>query len=155
MIYNNKLYRRIIENINNDIRRYLNESLKYTTNDKHIAKMKGYYNKQSNPVILVNSIKDDKKLVARWIAAMMLKWNEAAEVFKKEILKRGYLTQDEIDEYETQYIGKSTNTKDVRSFSEMDKKLLNNICTRSVYKFFEMLYPEYDVKWKDIFTDRA
>ena len=45
---------------------------RFTYTQKDIDKMKQYYNKRSNPERLVASIKDDNKLVARWISAIII-----------------------------------------------------------------------------------
>ena len=63
------------------------------TND---SKMKAYMDKGSKPERLVASIKNQEKLIKRWVAAMDLDWEEAADVFRKEIVDRGYYTEEEL-----------------------------------------------------------
>ena len=48
---------------------------------------------------MVNSIKDRNKLVRRWIIYVVLGWEEAYQVFRNEIVNRGYYTEDELDKY--------------------------------------------------------
>jgi len=60
-------------------------------------KVNEYFNKKSNPTRLVNSIKDRGKLVRRWWMFVSLGWEEAGQVFRSEIVKRGYYTEDELD----------------------------------------------------------
>ena len=65
----------------------------------HVNKMESYMKKGSKPERLVNSIKNQEKLIKRWIAAMDIDWQEAAEVFKDEIIKRKYYTEEELFAY--------------------------------------------------------
>lgn len=51
-------------------------------------KMEQYRKKGSNPNRLVNSIKDNNKLVRRWLAAVFMEWDDAIKVFGNEIDKR-------------------------------------------------------------------
>ena len=51
-------------------------------------KMEQYRKKGSNPTRLVNSIKDNNKLVRRWLAAVFMEWDDAIKVFGNEIDKR-------------------------------------------------------------------
>ena len=60
-------------------------------------KVNEYFKKKSNPTRLVNSIKDRGKLVRRWWMFVSLGWEEAGQVFRSEIVKRGYYTEDELD----------------------------------------------------------
>lgn len=60
-------------------------------------KVNEYFKKKSNPTRLVNSIKDRAKLVRRWWMFVSLGWEEAGQVFRSEIVKRGYYTEDELD----------------------------------------------------------
>lgn len=60
-------------------------------------KVDEYFKKKSNPTRLVNSIKDRAKLVRRWWMFVSLGWEEAGQVFRSEIVKRGYYTEDELD----------------------------------------------------------
>ena len=61
------------------------------------TKVQQYFDKKSNPTRLVNSIKDRAKLVRRWWMFVSLGWEEAGQVFRSEIVKRGYYTEDELD----------------------------------------------------------
>ena len=61
------------------------------------TKVQQYFDKKSNPTRLVNSIKDRTKLVRRWWMFVSLGWEEAGQVFRSEIIKRGYYTEDELD----------------------------------------------------------
>lgn len=63
------------------------------------AKAEEYFKKKSKPERLVNSIKDRNKLVRRWIIYVVLGWEEAYQVFRNEIVNRGYYTEDELDKY--------------------------------------------------------
>ena len=63
------------------------------------AKAEEYFNKKSKPERLVNSIKDRNKLVRRWFIYVMKGWEDAYQVFRGEIVKRGYYTEDELDKY--------------------------------------------------------
>ena len=60
-------------------------------------KVNEYFKKKSNPQRLVNSIKTRDKLVRRWWMFVSLGWEEAGQVFRSEIVKRGYYTEDELD----------------------------------------------------------
>ena len=62
-------------------------------------KVNEYFKKKSNPTRLVNSIKDRGKLVRRWWMFVSLGWEEAGQVFRSEIVKRGYYTEDELDKH--------------------------------------------------------
>ena len=67
--------------------------------DRDWNKAEEYFNKKSNPQRLVNSIKDRTKLIRRWFIYVALGWEEAAQIFREEIIKRGYYTEDELDSY--------------------------------------------------------
>ena len=62
-------------------------------------KMKYYMDKGSKPERLVATIKNKEKLIKRWNAAMDLEWVDAANVFKEEIIKRGYYDNIELMSY--------------------------------------------------------
>lgn len=62
----------------------------------NMEKMEGYYKKGSKPERLVATIKNREKMIKRWIAAMDLEWEEAADVFRDEIIKRGYYTEQDL-----------------------------------------------------------
>jgi len=63
------------------------------------SKAEGYFKKKSKPERLVNSIKDRNKLVRRWSIFVSIGWEEAYQVFRNEIVNRGYYTEDELDKY--------------------------------------------------------
>ena len=63
------------------------------------AKAEGYFKKKSKPERLVNSIKDRNKLIRRWYIFVAIGWEEAYQVFRNEIVNRGYYTEDELDKY--------------------------------------------------------
>ena len=60
-------------------------------------KVNQYFNKKSNPQRLVNSIKDRAKLVRRWWMFTYIGWEEAAQIFRNEIIDRKYYNADELD----------------------------------------------------------
>lgn len=83
----------------NDIPQQLKNEVYYNgVNNKwnHIKKMEYYHNKGSKPERLVSSIKDKDKLIKRWLAAMDIDWKEAADIFKDEIVKRGYYNDEDL-----------------------------------------------------------
>ena len=65
--------------------------------ETHYNKMEAYKSKGSNPQRLLNSIKDEHKLVMRWKVAISIDWIECAVAFRDEIVKRGYFSEDELD----------------------------------------------------------
>ena len=81
-------------------------------------KVNQYFNKKSNPQRLVNSIKDRAKLVRRWWMFVSLGWEEAGQVFRSEIVKRGYYTEDELDK---QILNRYENLK--RSSSKLNNTI--------------------------------
>jgi hypothetical protein len=83
----------------NDVNSGLKNDIYYKTPQSHWtndSKMKAYMDKGSKPERLVASIKNQEKLIKRWVAAMDLDWEEAADVFRKEIVDRGYYTEEEL-----------------------------------------------------------
>ena len=127
---------------------------KYTTDDKHIAKMKGYFNKHSDPERLAKSIKDDKKLVARWIAAIKIGWPEAVSVFGYEIEKKKLLTKAEIVAYSEKYKAEEekVDDSDMKRLDKETKKIAESWITKSLYKYFESL-KDYTIEWKEAFKN--
>ena len=93
-------------------------------------KVNEYFKKKSNPTRLVNSIKDRAKLVRRWWMFVSLGWEEAGQVFRSEIVKRGYYTEDELDKqilnrYETL---KRNSSKLTNTIEHYEKYLeINNV----------------------------
>ena len=94
------------------------------------TKVQQYFDKKSNPTRLVNSIKDRAKLVRRWWMFVSLGWEEAGQVFRSEIVKRGYYTEDELDKqilnrYETL---KRNSSKLINTIEHYEKYLeINNV----------------------------
>ena len=82
------------------------------------TKVQQYFDKKSNPTRLVNSIKDRAKLVRRWWMFVSLGWEEAGQVFRSEIVKRGYYTEDELDK---QILDRYNNLK--RSSSKLNNTI--------------------------------
>lgn len=70
--------------------------------ESHYNKMEAYKSKGSNPKRLLNSIKDEHKLLMRWKVAISIDWIECAVAFRDEIVKRGYFTEDELDAWALQ-----------------------------------------------------
>lgn len=79
------------------------DTTQYSVSEKDLAKMNAYKDKGSNPTRLVKSIKDNKKLIVRWLAALVLNWDEAAAEFAGEIESRRALTKAEIVAYTNKY----------------------------------------------------
>lgn len=130
------------------------DTSKYSTDDKHIAKMKAYFNKHSDPERLVKSIKDDKKLVARWIAAMKINWPEAVSVFGYEIEHKKLLTKAEIVAYGEKYKADSekVDDSDMKRLDKETQKLVDSWITKSIYKYFESL-TDYTIEWVEAFKN--
>lgn len=128
------------------------DTSKYTTDDKHISKMKAYFNKRSDPERLVGSIKDDKKLVARWIAAMLIGWPEAVSVFGYAIERRNLLNKAEIVAYTEKYKDQKVDDSDMKRLDKDTKKISESWITKSVYKYFESL-KDYTIEWKESFKN--
>ena len=130
------------------------DTSKYSTDDKHIKKMKEYFNKRSDPERLVKSIKDDKKLVARWIAAIKIGWPEAVSVFGYEIEKKKLLTKAEIVAYSEKYGGEEekVDDSDMKRLDKDTKKIADSWITKSLYKYFESL-KDYTIEWKEAFKN--
>lgn len=130
------------------------DTSKYTTDDKHIAKMKAYFNKHSDPERLVKSIKDDKKLVARWIAAIKINWPEAVSVFGYEIEHKKLLTKAEIVAYSEKYKAddEKVDDSDMKRLDKDTKKIAESWITKSLYKYFESL-KDYTIEWKEAFKN--
>lgn len=77
--------------------------------ESHYNKMEAYKSKGSNPKRLLNSIKDEHKLLMRWKVAISIDWIECAVAFRDEIVKRGYFTEDELDAWALQRYSKRSN----------------------------------------------
>lgn len=82
------------------------DTSKYSPKASDIAKMKGYMEKGSKPDRLKNSIKDNDKLIRRWLAAKILGWDEADHTFSVYISAYGLLTKEEIAAYSQKYTKK-------------------------------------------------
>jgi len=128
------------------------DTSKYSTDDKHIKKMKDYFNKRSDPERLVKSIKDDKKLVARWIAAMLIGWPEAVSVFGYEIKTKKLLSEAEIVAYTEKYKDQKVDDSDMNRLDKETKKIAESWITKSLYKYFESL-KDYTIEWKESFKN--
>jgi len=130
------------------------DTSKYSTDDKHIKKMKDYFNKRSDPERLVKSIKDDKKLVARWIAAIKIGWPEAVSVFGYEIEHKKLLTKAEIVAYSEKYKAdeEKVDDSDMKRLDKDTKKISESWITKSVFKYFESL-KDYTIEWKESFKN--
>ena len=130
------------------------DTSKYGTDEKHIKKMKDYFNKHSDPERLVKSIKDDKKLVARWIAAMKINWPEAVSVFGYEIERKKLLTKAEIVAYGEKYKGEDeqVDDSDMKRLDKETKKIADSWITKSLYKYFDSL-TDYEITWKEAFKN--
>ena len=61
--------------------------------------MRDYHTRHSKPERLVNSIKDNEKLVRRFAVAVNMKWDEAIDEFGKALVDRGIYKQEEVDKY--------------------------------------------------------
>ena len=55
--------------------------------------MRDYHTRHSKPERLVNSIKDNEKLVRRFAVAVNMKWDEAIDEFGKALADRGIYKQ--------------------------------------------------------------
>lgn len=130
------------------------DTSKYKTDDKHIKKMKDYFNKRSDPERLVKSIKDDNKLVARWIAAIKMGWEEAISVFGRAITDKKLLTKAEIIAYTEKYKAddEKVDDSDMNRLDKETKKIAESWITKSLYKYFESL-KDYTIEWKEAFKN--
>ena len=66
---------------------------------KHHEKMEGYMKKGSDPKRLIATIKDDKKLINRWYAAIDLEWDDAILSFGDAVSKRLGFKLTELHQY--------------------------------------------------------
>jgi len=66
---------------------------------RHNAKMEQYFNKKSNPQRLVNSIKDNRKLMIRWYICVFKGYSDYYPVFKDAIIERTNFDEDQLDAY--------------------------------------------------------
>lgn len=130
------------------------DTSKYKTDEKHIKKMKDYFNKRSDPERLVKSIKDDNKLVARWIAAIKIGWEEAISVFGYAITDKKLLTKAEIVAYTEKYKAddEKVDDSDMKRLDKETKKISESWITKSIYKYFESL-TDYEITWKEAFKN--
>ena len=136
------------------MRKQKKEQNKYKTDEKHIKKMKDYFNKRSDPERLVKSIKDDNKLVARWIAAIKIGWEEAISVFGYAITDKKLLTKAEIVAYTEKYKAddEKVDDSDMKRLDKETKKISESWITKSLYKYFESL-TDYEITWKEAFKN--
>lgn len=128
------------------------DTSKYTTDEKHIAKMKAYFNKRSDPERLVKSIKDNNKLVARWIAAIKIGWEDAISVFGSEVEERKLLTHVEVVAYTEKYgvEDEKVDDSDMKILGKTEKKLVDSWITKSLYKWLET--QPVEIEWVEVFT---
>ncbi len=125
---------------------------RFTYTQKDIDKMKQYYNKRSNPERLVASIKDDNKLVARWIAAMIIGWDDAVAEFEKAIRDRKILSKAEIAAYKEKFKEQaSTDNSDMRMLDDTTKKLATSWISSSIFKWLEQ--QPVHTEWLESFTN--
>ena len=66
-------------------------------------KMIDYKNRHSNPERVANSCKDNNKIVARYIIASTLGWNEAVKAFKYRIYELNILNDAQLEAYRRKY----------------------------------------------------
>ncbi len=66
-------------------------------------KMIDYKNRHSNPERVANSCKDNNKIVARYIIAYTLGWNEAVKAFKDRIYDLNILNDAQLEAYRRKY----------------------------------------------------
>ena len=130
------------------------DTSKYVATTADITKMKGYYNKRSNPERLVKSIKDDTKLVSRWIAAIKINWPEAVSIFGSAIVDRHILTKAKLTAYKNKYSQESerVDDSDIKRLDDKTKKVANSWITKTVFRWFETL-KDVDIEWLETFTD--
>ena len=95
-----------------------------TQQETHYNKMEAYKSKGSNPKRLLNSIKDEHKLLMRWTVAIYIDWIECAVAFRDEIIKRGYFTEDELDAWALNEYNKHSKNSPIR---DNFKKYLDTI----------------------------
>ena len=134
-----------------DYRDFLNEKYRDIKNltqsdiTADIAKMKGYFSRNSNPERLVNDIKDPVKLVARWIASMVIGWKEATKVFynavKTRIVARELLTMADVNKYIAKY-GNSLNSEESRITDISDGEQKFRKCLPTLYRKIKELVDE-------------
>ena len=63
------------------------------------VKIEKYFNKKSNPQRLVNSIKDDRKLLIRWFICILKRYSDYYPVFREAIVERNIASEDQLDAY--------------------------------------------------------
>jgi len=128
---------------------------KYTATEKDIQKMKDYFNKRSNPERLVKSIKDNNKLISRWLAAIKIDWKDAISEFAYAIESRKLMSKAEMVAYSNKYKNELVDISDLNVEDKNEEKLRTSWITKSVYKFFKSL-KDYNIKfveaWKNAKT---
>jgi len=142
--------RKAAEEFDNEVKNA--DTTKYSCNDKDINKMKEYFNKRSDPNRLANSIKDPSKLVARWIASMMISWEDAASALGYEIGHRKILTKAEIVAYTEKYKDQKVDDSDMNRLDKEVEKIATSWITKSLFKYFETL-SQYKIEWKEAFKN--
>ena len=102
-----------------DIPHKLELDLTYKTagdEQTHSNKMKAYHDKGSNPDRLVQSIKNEEKLLKRWLLTIKFDWEKAFIVFRDAIIKRGYFTKDELYSYiKKNFVDTTWRSDDIRN----------------------------------------
>ena len=81
---------------------YINNMIYYKSpseENSHYMKMDQYFNKKSNPQRLVNSIKDNRKLMIRWYICVSRGYSDYYPTFKDAIIERTKFTEDQLDAY--------------------------------------------------------
>lgn len=128
------------------------DTSKYVVDQKHVKKMVDYFNKHSDPERLVNSIKDDNKLIGRWIAAIVIDWPDAVGCFSREIARRKLLSKAELVAISQKFENEKLANTGKKSMTALEEKLSSSWITSSVFKFFDSL-EGYTVEWIEAFKN--
>ena len=75
----------------------------FAPTERDWIKMVGYMNNHSNPERVAKSCKEPRKIVARYIIARTLGWDEAAHEFKYKILSEHILSEAQLEAYRRKY----------------------------------------------------
>lgn len=67
--------------------------------NRHFEKMEEYQKKGSKPERLISTIKDNNKLINRWIAACVMLWDDAIQKFGEAIADRTEFSLDDLHAY--------------------------------------------------------
>lgn len=112
----------------------------------HVKKMQGYWKKNSDPQRLIKSIDNPDKLINRWLAAIKIGWQYAAEEFEKAIRERKLLTDEQIAEKKSQY--SLDDSVKVPERSKEEERNLSSWVTRSVYLALQKICEERNYKFE-------